>query len=264
MKGAPRVPPGSGIGEAGYRGLMAAAAARLAVRGGPSSHPLRRALVSTAFDRIPAPDRDWVERIEAARPELAALAIAATHDRDRPVTERLEEATAAVRWMSLPPILGRLLLRIVRELEPQSCLELGTGFGVSSSYQAAGLEINGRGRLTSLDIEGMIALARPGLAHLGLDHRVELVGGPIEQTLVTALDAAHPAGFALLDADHTEAGTLAAFETICPRLATRAVVAFDDINWTDGMRRAWSAIKQHDRVANAISIRRLGVVTLVG
>ena len=114
---------------------MVAAAARLASRPDASSLSLRRALLTTALGRIPDSDRVWIDRIEAARPQLAAGAIAATEDSvDRPEAERLDEAITAVKWMSLPPILGRLLLRIVSELEPRSCLELGTGFGISTSY----------------------------------------------------------------------------------------------------------------------------------
>ena len=219
MISAPRIPPGSEIDGAGYRLLMVTAAARLALRRKAISRPLRRALLTTALGRIPDSDRAWIDRIEAARPQLAAGAIAATEDSvDRPEAERLEEANTAVKWMSLPPILGRLLLRIVREREPRSCLELGTGFGISTSYQAAGLEINGEGRVRSLDIDGMIALARPGIAQLGLESRIEFVGGEIERTLDTAVAAAGPIDFALLDADHTEAATVAAFDAICPGL----------------------------------------------
>ena len=244
---------------------MATAAARLALRRNAISRPLRRALLTTALGRIPDSDRAWIDRIEAARPQLAAGAIAATKDSvDRPEAERLEEANTAVKWMSLPPILGRLFLRIVRELEPRSCLELGTGFGISTSYQAAGLEINGEGRVRSLDIDGMIALARPGIAQLGLESRVEFVGGEIERTLGTAVSTAGSIDFAFLDADHTEAATVAAFDAICPGFAPGAVVVLDDIHWTNGMRRAWAAIKQRDRVAEAISIRRLGFVVLNG
>ena len=42
-------------------------------------------------------------------------------------------------------------MRLVRELRPHSCLELGTGVGVSAGYQAAAMELNGVGRLLTLD-----------------------------------------------------------------------------------------------------------------
>lgn len=242
---------------------MGAASARLARRRDRPSRALRLALRTTALDRIPAEDRTWIERIDGARPALPAAAIAATEDAlDRPEAEHLDEATAAVKWMSLPPVLGRLLFRLVREHQPRSCLELGTGFGISTAYHAAALDVNGRGRLTSLDIEAMVALARPGLARLGLEHRIELVGGLIEETLDGALAAASPIDYALLDADHTEAGTLAAFDAIMPRLSAGALVVVDDINWAEGMRRAWPKIKQRERVACTISLHRLGVVML--
>ena len=161
--------------------------------------------------------------------------------------------------MSLPRTSARFLLRLVRELAPRSCLELGTGFGISTAYQAAGLELNGTGRITTLDIRGMMEIAAPGLSRLGLAGRVELVSGRIEDTMAGALDAGAPIDSAFLDADHTEIGTIAPFEAIVPHLSPGAVVVFDDINWTSEMRRAWRRVSARPEVVAAYGVHRLGV-----
>ena len=166
--------------------------------------------------------------------------------------------------MSLPSVWGRFLLRLVRELAPASAIELGTGFGQSTAYQAAAMELNGRGEVTSFDVEDMIAIAGPGLARLGLDSRAELVGGRIERTLPASLERDGTIDYALVDHDHTEAGTMAAFDQLLPRLAPGAVVVFDDIGWTDEMRRAWAAVATRDRVASTIGVRRLGIAVIEG
>jgi predicted O-methyltransferase YrrM len=252
--------PGSAAANAGYRLLLAVAAGRL--RGQDrSSRAVARALRTTALGQVPPAERAWLGRIAGYRGELADGAITAnadpTHGLD-PHTHQ-EQASAACLWMSLPPLLGSLLTRLVRELEPRSCLELGTGFGVSTSYQAAALDLNGSGRLVTLDVEGMQRIAGPGLAGIGLGDRVTLRSGQIEETLAGAIADVEPIDFALLDADHTEAGTMGAFEQLLPCLGAGAVLVFDDIAWTEEMRRAWRRIAGHPRIADAVAIRRLGI-----
>jgi predicted O-methyltransferase YrrM len=253
-----RLAPGSGLASTAYRVRMAAALVRAVPVRHRSAGALAAALRTTALGRIPPEERAWLARIEAYRRELPARAAAAAPQAERPGAERLAEAKRASQWMSIPPALGCLLTRLVRELAPRSALELGTGFGVSAAYQAAALELNAAGEIATLDVDGMITIAEPGLERLGLSPRVELVPGEIESTLSGAVERRAPIDYALLDADHTEAGTRAAFEAILPGLAAGAVVVLDDINWTDGMKRAWRMVREHPRVVGALELGRLG------
>jgi predicted O-methyltransferase YrrM len=259
-----RLAPDSLAGDAGYRALLATASRRLRPAG-RSSAALASALWTTALGRVPPEERAWLDRIAAYRTELTMGGIrttAAADSRGLDPAARDREAAAACLWMSLPPVLGTLLMRLVRELRPSSCLELGTGFGVSAAYQAAALELNGSGTLTSLDIADMTRIAEPALARIGLGERVSLHSGMIEDTLANAVTAAAPIEYALLDADHTEAGTIEAFEGVVAGAAPGAILAFDDINWTDEMARAWGRIRSDDRIETAISIRRLGIAVI--
>lgn len=113
-------------------------------------------------------------------------------------------------------------MRLVRELHPRSCLELGTGF----AYQAAALELNGAGRLTTLDVAAPWAtIAERRFAELGLDEKVELRRGTIDETLDGVLQDASPVDYAFLDAEHTEVATIKHFDGVLPVLASGAVVS---------------------------------------
>jgi predicted O-methyltransferase YrrM len=258
-----RLAPGSPAGDAAYRLLMLGAAAWPRRADGRGAQAVAAALLNAGAGRLPAEERAWLDRIEAHRHLLPATTV--EHSLDTRGLERetwLAEASRASRWMSLPPVAGRLLIRLVRSLRPSTCLELGTGFGVSAAYQAAALELNGRGRLVSLDVEGMTAIAGPFLAGLGLADRVVLRAGRIEETLGAAIADAKPVDFALLDHDHTGTGTIAAFDALLPALADGAVVVLDDVNWTDEMREAWRVVRRRERVATVVGLRRLGIVTI--
>ena len=267
----PRFAPGSRVGRAAYRALMAASVPRLAARRERPSRALARALSTTALGRSSAQERAWAARIEARRQRLISAGEVirpAILDAARGLASEAPEPevpiSTASLWMSLPAQLCVFLMRLIRELRPRSCLELGTGFGISTAYQAASLELNGAGTLTTFEYAPEIAeIAGQGLSELGLASRVEVNVGAIDDLLSEALEGIAPVEYAFVDADHTEEATIREFEAMLPHLAEEALVVFDDINWTEaGMTRAWDRIRRHGRVSAALPLRRLGVVAV--
>ncbi len=260
MQAAVRLNPSSAAKGAAHRLAMTRALARVAGRRDPSSRAVARALRGTAAGRIPADERAWLRRIESRRDRLIAM-------QDEQTVEQLGVfgIADAVPWMSVPPVLGRFLMRLVRELEPSSCVEVGTGLGLSGAYQGAALELNGSGRLITIDlVEAHAALARAGFEELGIE-RVEARVGEAGAALETALADAAPVGYAFVDADHQEEATLACFETMLPRLGPGAVIVFDDVGFSiPEMARAWATIAAHERVTAAVPVGRLGVAVLGG
>jgi predicted O-methyltransferase YrrM len=60
------------------------------------------------------------------------------------------------------------------------------------------------------------------------------------------------------------AATLAYFDRITARANPGALLVFDDIKWSPGMRRAWQRIRTDTRVAVHSGTGRFGVVILSG
>jgi hypothetical protein len=54
------------------------------------------------------------------------------------------------------------------------------------------------------------------------------------------------------------------FEQVTPYLASNALVIFDDIRWSDGMARAWNAIRNDPRVLRSLSVGDFGVCIAAG
>ncbi len=256
---------------AGARARMAVAAPRLALRRDAAGRAIARAVRDASLGRLDDGDRAWARRIESRR-ETLLHASATTGPAFDPGTagpegrfsmER-ERTTVAIAsaFMSLQRAWCVLLLRLVREVEPRFCLELGTGFGISGAYQAAGLELNGAGRLTTLEGSADWAeLASDGFRELGLDERVDLLVGPIAETLRTLPSAAGPFELVFIDAEHQAEATVEHFDALAPRLAPGAVVVLDDLNWLP-IREAWSRISADDRVGQAVAVGRLGFVVV--
>lgn len=259
--------PGSRVGRIAYRTLMAAAVPRFATRRDRASRAVARALSTTALGRLPEEETEWTQRIEARRRELMsdqALVAPDIPSESGGAEQPPFAVSTASLWISLPPLLCLFLMRLVRELAPRSCLELGTGFGISGAYQAASLDLNGTGRLETFErAAGLAGIAEEGFSALALGERVGLRVGPIEEMLEEAAERISPVDYAFVDADHTAQATIEHFEIMLPHLADGAVVVLDDINWPT-MTEAWKRIRRHRRASLALGLRRLGVVVVSG
>ncbi|MFQ5633489.1 MAG: O-methyltransferase, partial [bacterium] len=151
------------------------------------------------------------------------------------------------------------LFKLVREFKPRHCVELGTCFGISSSYLAAALKLNQGGTLVTLEgAESCAELATQNFETLGLDN-IDVVIGRFVDTLEGVLKRRGTIDFAFVDGHHEQTATIAYFEQIRQHLARHAVLVFDDISWSDGMRNAWNFISRHKQTKFALDLGVVGV-----
>lgn len=169
----------------------------------------------------------------------------------------------ACRAASKRPVWAALLWHVVRALKPQRGVELGCCVGVSAGYQAGAMARNGNGgRLWTLDgARELAAVAQRHFAELGLDN-IEVVVGRFQDTLAGVLEAHGPIDYAFIDGHHDEQATLQYFEQILPHCQPRALLVFDDIDWSAGMKRAWRTLAADPRVPLAIDCGEIGLCVL--
>jgi predicted O-methyltransferase YrrM len=169
------------------------------------------------------------------------------------------------RVSSKPPALAALLLSVVRHQKPKSCVEMGTCVGISGAYIAAALQLNRRGKLVTLEGgEALAAVARRNFAALSLEDVAEVVVGPFHETLLDTLRAAAPVDFIFIDGHHDEQATKDYIATALPFLSSQAVAIFDDINWSEGMKRAWGSITASTSCLVHFPLHDLGIALLRG
>ena len=130
------------------------------------------------------------------------------------------------------------LFHLIRHFQPRSCVELGSCVGISAAYQAAALRLNGRGNLITLEGAPALAeIARKNLQELGLD-RARVINGRFEDELPRVLANSTPVDYAFIDGHHDEQATIRYFQQFLSHLSPQAIVVFDDLSWSAGMRRA--------------------------
>jgi len=154
----------------------------------------------------------------------------------------------------------RLLYNLVRAFEPHCVIELGTNIGISGAYMAAALKDCGKGgHLTTLEGSPYrMRLAKELHTRLNLDG-VAYRQGMFANTLQPVLDELPPIDVAFIDGHHQYEPTLRYFDLIARHASPTCVFIFDDIGWSDGMKKAWSELRADPRLPITTTFAGLGI-----
>lgn len=234
-----------------------------------------RALRGAILNRPTPQERAWIDRIELMRrlmarspQELTVVDFGAgvASEFDTGVSDLRHTSIRTLAQMtraSKPPEGGYLLFRLVRDLRAQTALELGACVGISASYLGAAMELNGTGRLITLEgADVLAARSARTLEELLLDSRAEVRVGQFAETLDSAVADLAPLGLAFVDGHHVESATLDYLNAIAPAMAEESVMVFDDISWSAGMRRAWHTIEGDERFALTVDLQSVGLAVI--
>ena len=110
----------------------------------------------------------------------------------------LDKADAAQDvYMPISPEAGQLLYALVRASRPETVVEFGTSFGISTIHLAAAVTDNGTGHVVTTELStAKVKAARANLEQAGVDGVVTILAGDARQTLA---DVPGPIGLVLLD-----------------------------------------------------------------
>lgn len=248
----------------------------LRTAGGADGERLASVLERSLAGPGSTPSAAWFDRIEALRSRLeldpstvSVTDFGAGSDGDNRSAEEMEQGVLVERTImqtcraSKPSFWASILHQLILEYRPATGVELGTCLGLSAAYQASAMELNGSGRLLTLEgADALAALSTDHLVELGLGDRATVIPGRFADTLDTAIAELGTVGYAFIDGHHDEHATIAYFEQLLPHLADRAVLVFDDTAWTEGMMRAWQTIQAHDAVRLSLDLGAVGICIL--
>jgi predicted O-methyltransferase YrrM len=127
-------------------------------------------------------------------------------------------------YMPVSPEGGRLLYALVRACRPQTVVEFGTSFGISTIHLAAAVTDNGAGHVVTTELSARkAAAARENLEQAGLAGVVTILEGDARETLASVTG---PVGLVLLDG--WKDLYLPVLRLLQPRLTPGALVLADD------------------------------------
>ncbi len=164
--------------------------------------------------------------------------------------------------VSKPPRSALFLYLLVRALRPRTVLELGTNTGMSSSFIASALRRNGSGTVLTLDGSAYRQkLARKVHEELELTN-VSYGLGLFTESLDPALATMPLVDLVFIDGHHQYQPTLDYYDKIRKNANLATTFVFDDIRWSDGMKRAWSELQVHPTTGLAVDLNSVGITTL--
>jgi predicted O-methyltransferase YrrM len=155
------------------------------------------------------------------------------------------------------PAFCRLLFRIVKYYKPQHILEMGTSLGISTAYL----------RMGALDSQLHTLEGCPNIAEradrvfqrLKLKD-IQLRVGPFSETLKTSLETLQQVDLVFFDGNHRLQPTLDYYEQVLPFSNEHSIFIFDDIYWSEEMRRAWEQLKEKPEVTLSIDLFSMGLL----
>jgi predicted O-methyltransferase YrrM len=159
----------------------------------------------------------------------------------------------------IKPKYGELLFRMVRYFQPQNIIEMGTSLGISGLYLSSGNE-----NAIVFTLEGCnntLNVAKEVFASAGKSNIVAIQGN-FNNSLPELIKSLDTLDFVLFDGNHTYEATIEYFKLCLEKANNKSVFVFDDINWSEGMNKAWEEIIRNEKVTVSIDIYKYGIVFL--
>ena len=157
------------------------------------------------------------DQMPAPPPGLASWADASAAE----LSDALQDA-----YIPISAEAGKLLYAVIRASRPETVVEFGTSFGISTIYLAAAVTDNGAGHVLTTELSSKkVKAAGANLREAGVEGAVTILEGDALETLA---DVPAPVGVVLLDG--WKDLCLPVLRLLEPKLAPGALVAADDTN----------------------------------
>jgi predicted O-methyltransferase YrrM len=158
-----------------------------------------------------------------------------------------------------PKKYSQLLYRMIQYYDKKNVLELGTSFGITTSYIASA-----KNNPVVTSMEGSQSIANIAQQSFDALHfkNINIIRGDFEKTLTPFLENTCTIDFAFLDGNHRKIPTLQYFQQILSNSSDETIVVFDDIHWSKEMEEAWEEIKTNEVVTLTIDLFFIGIVFL--
>jgi len=239
---------------------------------GVSANQIEQALRETIRHRLTNEEKAGIDRIEQIRKQFTGnptpvtiLDFGAGDADSQRSNEEMERGTVSTTTYgeiclgSKPALWALLLFKLIRTTQPELALELGACIGISAAYQSTAQSTNRKGRLITIEgSEAIAGLAKKNIESLRLNN-VEIFCGTFKEVLPGILESVSAVDYVFIDGHHDEQATIAYFEMLLPHLSPEAILVFDDISWSDGMRRAWEKVRKHPAVSFSVDLKMLGI-----
>ncbi len=149
----------------------------------------------------------------------------------------------------------KLLRNIVLFYKPKGILELGTNLGIATAYLATASRST---TVTSVEgSETLAKIANDNMKRLRLEN-VDIIQSSFDDFFDTEPSSLFHTELVYLDGNHRYESTLNYFDKLWNGYPKIKAIILDDINWSEGMKKAWTEIS-NKRNVHSLDIYKMGV-----
>ncbi len=161
-----------------------------------------------------------------------------------------------VRISSVKPKYGKLLFRIAHYYNPSTIIELGTSIGLSALCLAKGAP---KSDIATIEGNTTVCEYARSLFNKYNTGNIKAINGLFDDYLPYFEKKYPKPDLVFIDGNHTSEATLRYFDFFINKINDGFLI-IDDINWSDGMRRAWKEIQHDDRAMVTIDLFFMGII----
>lgn len=147
--------------------------------------------------------------------------------------------------------------RLINKFKPDTVIELGTSVGLTTLYFAYPSK-----KTQVYTIEGCKnthAFANDFFEQVGVNN-ITSVCGVFDVELPKLLDQLNKIDVLYIDGNHTYEATIKYFKLALSKIHSNSILIFDDINWSNGMQKAWKEVCEHSSVKISLDFFHFGMV----
>ena len=160
-----------------------------------------------------------------------------------------------------PEVWTSFFYELSQDKQISNVLEIGTNLGVSGQYFLKALEGKKNARFTTIEgVKKLCEIAIERFKSISKPKQFEVRHGLYDQKLLEIVETKKKYDLVFIDGNHQYDATLKYFRMLKNNLAKNAIVIFDDIYWSYGMKRAWKRIVQQEGIALSIDFFKLGII----
>ncbi len=152
---------------------------------------------------------------------------------------------------------GRLLYALVNYFKPTHILEFGTLLGLGTIYLALP-----NPKSTVITMEGCAELAAKARGYIDRSNveNTDILVGEFATVLPIAIDTLKSLDLVYFDGNHRYNATMEYFNTCKSYIKQDTIFIFDDIYWSEDMKKAWNEIKIDKTVTATLDFYHFGIV----
>ena len=145
-------------------------------------------------------------------------------------------------------------------LKIRDVYELGTSLGITSAYLSRAKDVE-----SVITIEGsaeVLEIAKEQWKNLNLENITPILGD-FDEHLPGLLSNTNRPTLYFIDGNHSYEASIRYFESIAGYTHEFALLIFDDIYWSDGMKQAWEEIIASEKVTLSIDLFEFGMAFII-